>query len=110
MRSRAAILWETGQPWSVEEIELDPPQAQEVLVRLVASGLCHSDDHSRTGDLPMALPVVGGHEGSGVIEQVGPASRICGPATTSRSRSSPRAAAAPHAPPGTRTCAISGSS
>jgi S-(hydroxymethyl)glutathione dehydrogenase/alcohol dehydrogenase len=72
MRSRAAILWATGQPWSVEEIELDPPQAQEVLVRLAASGLCHSDDHSRTGDLPMALPVVGGHEGSGVIEQVGP--------------------------------------
>jgi S-(hydroxymethyl)glutathione dehydrogenase/alcohol dehydrogenase len=72
MRSRAAILWETGQPWSVEEIELDPPQEKEVLVRLVASGLCHSDDHARTGDLPMALPVVGGHEGSGVIEEVGP--------------------------------------
>lgn len=72
MRSRAAVLWEAGQPWSVEDIELDPPQAQEVLVRLAASGLCHSDDHARTGDLPLALPVVGGHEGSGIVEEVGP--------------------------------------
>jgi S-(hydroxymethyl)glutathione dehydrogenase/alcohol dehydrogenase len=71
VRSRAAILWETGQPWSVEDVELDPPKAQEVLVRLVASGLCHSDDHGRTGDLPMALPVVGGHEGAGIVEEVG---------------------------------------
>jgi NDMA-dependent alcohol dehydrogenase len=72
VRSRAAIMWETGQPWSVEEVVLDPPQAREVLVRLAASGLCHSDDHARTGDMPMALPVVGGHEGAGVVEEVGP--------------------------------------
>jgi NDMA-dependent alcohol dehydrogenase len=72
VRSRAAIMWETGQDWSVEEVELDPPKEREVLVRLAASGLCHSDDHARTGDMPMALPVVGGHEGSGVIEEVGP--------------------------------------
>ena len=43
MRSRAAILYEYGRPWSVEEFELDPPRSDEVLVRLAASGLCHSD-------------------------------------------------------------------
>jgi NDMA-dependent alcohol dehydrogenase len=72
VRTRAAMLWETGQPWSVEDVDLDPPQAHEVLIRLVASGLCHSDDHGRTGDMPMALPVVGGHEGAGIVEEVGP--------------------------------------
>lgn len=72
MRTRAAIIWETGTPWSVEEVELDPPKDHEILVRMVASGLCHSDDHVRTGDLPVPMPVVGGHEGSGVVEQVGP--------------------------------------
>lgn len=71
MHSRAAILWETNQPWSVEDVELDPPRAHEVLLRLVASGMCHSDDHGRTGDMPMALPSVGGHEGAAIIEEVG---------------------------------------
>ena len=51
MRSRAAILYEYGQPWSVEEFELDPPRAGEVLVQLAASGLCHSDEHIRMGFL-----------------------------------------------------------
>lgn len=71
MRSEAAILWETGGTWSVEEIELDPPKAGEVLVEMVASGLCHSDDHARTGDLPAVTPLIGGHEGSGVVMEVG---------------------------------------
>ncbi|WP_261566532.1 NDMA-dependent alcohol dehydrogenase [Frankia gtarii] len=72
MQTRAGIAWETGKPWSVEDVELDPPKANEVLVRLAASGLCHSDDHSITGDMPAALPMVGGHEGAGVVEEVGP--------------------------------------
>ena len=72
MRTEAAILWKTGDPWSVEEVELDPPHRGEILVRLAASGLCHSDDHVRVGDLPSELPVVGGHEGAGVVEEVGP--------------------------------------
>jgi S-(hydroxymethyl)glutathione dehydrogenase/alcohol dehydrogenase len=71
VRSEAAILWETGGTWSVEEIELDPPRAGEVLVEMVASGLCHSDDHARTGDLPAVTPLIGGHEGSGVVLEVG---------------------------------------
>lgn len=72
MKSKAAILWGTGQPWSVEEIELDDPQQNEVLVRIEAAGMCHSDDHVRLGDGYAALPTIGGHEGAGVIEAVGP--------------------------------------
>jgi len=71
MKSRAAILWGVGQDWSVEEIELDPPKEGEVLVKMAASGLCHSDEHLFTGDLPFALPIIGGHEGSGVVQEVG---------------------------------------
>jgi NDMA-dependent alcohol dehydrogenase len=71
MKTQAAILWEVGAPWSVEEIELDPPGPGEVLVKLAASGMCHSDEHLVTGDLPFELPVIGGHEGAGVVEQVG---------------------------------------
>jgi S-(hydroxymethyl)glutathione dehydrogenase/alcohol dehydrogenase len=71
MKSEAAILWETGGTWSVEEIELDPPKAGEVLVEMVASGMCHSDDHARTGDLPAVTPLIGGHEGSGIVMEVG---------------------------------------
>jgi NDMA-dependent alcohol dehydrogenase len=71
MKTKAAVLWETNTPWSVEEIELDPPNAGEVLVKLAASGMCHSDEHLVTGDLPFALPIIGGHEGAGVVEAVG---------------------------------------
>jgi S-(hydroxymethyl)glutathione dehydrogenase/alcohol dehydrogenase len=72
MKTTAAICRAIGQEWSVEEIELDPPESGEVLIRLAASGLCHSDDHIVTGDSPMPLPMIGGHEGSGVVEDVGP--------------------------------------
>ena len=71
MKTKAAILWEVNQPWSVEEIELDPPGPGEVLVKLAASGMCHSDEHLVTGDLPFALPIIGGHEGAGVVQEVG---------------------------------------
>lgn len=71
MKTRAAVLWQPNTPWSIEEIELDPPGRGEVLVKLAASGLCHSDEHLVTGDIPFALPIVGGHEGAGVVEQVG---------------------------------------
>jgi S-(hydroxymethyl)glutathione dehydrogenase/alcohol dehydrogenase len=71
MKTQAAILWEVGAPWSVEEIELDPPGPGEVLVKLAASGMCHSDEHVVTGDLPFELPLIGGHEGAGVVESVG---------------------------------------
>jgi len=72
MKTKAAILRGPQQDWEVVELELDPPRANEVLIRFVAAGLCHSDEHLRTGDLPGRYPIIGGHEGSGVIEEVGP--------------------------------------
>lgn len=77
MKSRAAILRTYGGPWSIEEFELDPPRAGEVLVAMAAAGLCHSDEHIRLGHLAApgadapAAPTIGGHEGSGVVVQVG---------------------------------------
>jgi NDMA-dependent alcohol dehydrogenase len=74
MRTRAAVLREYNQPWSVEEIELDPPKAGEVLVKMVASGMCHSDEHLLTGAFGGAAPqppAIGGHEGSGIVQEVG---------------------------------------
>ena len=74
MRTRAAVLHERNTPWNVEEIELDSPRAGEVLVKLAASGMCHSDEHVVTGDLAGATPeppMVGGHEGAGVVIEVG---------------------------------------
>src|SRR5215831_19051581 len=75
MKSKAAILWEVNTPWSIEETELDEPREGEVRVKLAASGLCHSDDHIVKGDLPTGLPIIGGHEGSGIVEAVGPSVR-----------------------------------
>ena len=72
MKTKAAILWGQNEKWQIEEVELDPPKEGEVLVKLAATGLCHSDDHLVTGDIPMPYPVVGGHEGAGVIVQTGP--------------------------------------
>jgi NDMA-dependent alcohol dehydrogenase len=72
MKTKAAVLREVGKDWEIIELDLDPPQAGEVLVRYVASGLCHSDDHLRTGDIPVRYPIVGGHEGAGIVEEVGP--------------------------------------
>ena len=72
MRTTAAVLWEPGGKWEIEELDLDPPNAGEVMVELTASGLCHSDEHLVTGDLPAVLPMVGGHEGAGRVIEVGP--------------------------------------
>ncbi len=71
MQARAAVLWGLNEEWKVSDVELDDPEPSEVLVRMAAAGLCHSDEHIVTGDIPMALPGVGGHEGAGVVEKVG---------------------------------------
>jgi alcohol dehydrogenase (nicotinoprotein) len=71
VKTRAAVLYDVGKDWEIVDLELDPPKANEVLVRFVASGLCHSDDHLRTGDIPVRYPIVGGHEGAGIVEEVG---------------------------------------
>jgi S-(hydroxymethyl)glutathione dehydrogenase/alcohol dehydrogenase len=73
METRAAILREVPGRWEVHTVDLDPPQDREVLVRIVASGLCRSDDHFATGDITVGhLPICGGHEAAGVVEAVGP--------------------------------------
>lgn len=72
MKTKAAVLWGANEKWEVEEVDLDPPNENEVLVKLTASGLCHSDHHLVTGDLPFPYPVVGGHEGAGIVAGVGP--------------------------------------
>ena len=72
MQTEAAILWEQNTEWSVEPIELDSPRQGEVLVKLAASGMCHSDEHLVTGDLGGIYPIIGGHEGAGVVQEVGP--------------------------------------
>jgi NDMA-dependent alcohol dehydrogenase len=69
--TRAAICWEVGRPWEITDCTLADPRAGEVLVKLEYAGLCHSDDHNITGDFPAALPVVGGHEGAGIVVAAG---------------------------------------
>jgi Zn-dependent alcohol dehydrogenase len=69
---RAVVLERPGVPVSVEQLELDPPRDGEVLVRMEASGVCHSDLHVRDGDWVRPGPIVLGHEGAGVVEAAGP--------------------------------------
>jgi S-(hydroxymethyl)glutathione dehydrogenase/alcohol dehydrogenase len=69
--ARAAVLEAPGAPLSIEDLTVESPRAGEVLVRLRASGVCHSDLHVRDGDWRRALPAVLGHEGAGVVEAVG---------------------------------------
>ena len=73
VKTKGALLYQPNTDWRVEEIEIGDPVQGEVLVRLAASGLCHSDEHARTGAnvLPM-YPFLGGHEGAGVVTKVGP--------------------------------------
>ena len=73
MRIRAAVLEEFGEPLAVQEVELAEPRAGEVLVRLVACGVCHTDLYTASGADPSGYaPAVLGHEGAGVVEKVGP--------------------------------------
>jgi NDMA-dependent alcohol dehydrogenase len=91
MKSTAAVLWGIGEKWSIEEIEISPPSAGEVLVEWKAAGLCHSEEHFFTGDfvlpeemrvqagLPSPFPMIGGHEGAGVVVEIGPGVRDLAP-------------------------------
>jgi len=85
MKVKAAVVTEAKGPWRTEVIEIDEPHAHEVKVKMAFSGLCFSDEHLRHGDIthePEVLemisgrktmfPVIGGHEGSGIVESVGP--------------------------------------
>lgn len=72
MKTQAAVMWHETGAFEISEVEVDPPKEGEVLVRFDYAGLCHTDEHMRNGDLGFTPPMVGGHEGSGVIEEVGP--------------------------------------
>lgn len=73
MKTKGALIWEFNQPWSVEEIEIGDPRKDEVKIQMEAAGMCRSDHHLVTGDIPMAgFPVLGGHEGAGIVTEVGP--------------------------------------
>ena len=73
IKSRAAVAWGPGQPLEITEIDVAPPQAGEVLVRIVASGVCHTDAFTLSGEDPEGIfPAVLGHEGGGIVEAVGP--------------------------------------
>jgi Zn-dependent alcohol dehydrogenase len=81
---RAAVLSEPGHPLEVQDVLLDPPGRAEILVRVEAAGVCHTDQHYMSGDLSCPLPVVVGHEGAGTVVTVGadvgrfrPGQRVC---------------------------------
>jgi S-(hydroxymethyl)glutathione dehydrogenase / alcohol dehydrogenase len=72
MKSKAAVAWGAGQPLEIEEIDVQGPKAGEVLVRVVASGVCHTDAYTLSGADPEGMfPVILGHEGAGIVEEVG---------------------------------------
>jgi S-(hydroxymethyl)glutathione dehydrogenase/alcohol dehydrogenase len=85
MRVKASIVSELNGPWHSEDVEIDEPHANEVKVKMAFAGMCHSDEHVRNGDMmpdpaitemligrKEIYPVIGGHEGSGIVESVGP--------------------------------------
>ena len=71
-RARGAVLRAVGKPTEVEDLVVAEPRAGEVRVRMLASGVCHSDLHVRDGEWPRPTPIVMGHEGAGIIEAIGP--------------------------------------
>ncbi len=71
MEIKAAVVFETSGDFSIEQLEISDPYDDEVLVRIVGTGICHTDLGARDQHLPIPLPSVFGHEGSGVVEKVG---------------------------------------
>ncbi|MDQ2861610.1 MAG: S-(hydroxymethyl)glutathione dehydrogenase/class III alcohol dehydrogenase [Pseudomonadota bacterium] len=72
MQTRAAVAWKAGQPFSIETVDLEGPRAGEVLVEIKATGICHTDEFTRSGGDPEGLfPAILGHEGAGVVLEVG---------------------------------------
>src|SRR6202043_716623 len=72
MKTRAAVAWEADKPLLIEEVDLDGPKAGEALVRIVATGVCHTDAFPLSGPDPGGLfPVILGHEGGGIVQEIG---------------------------------------
>ncbi|HLY58887.1 MAG TPA: NAD(P)-dependent alcohol dehydrogenase [Stellaceae bacterium] len=79
MKIKAAVIEEKSGPFAIDEVELDPPRADEVLVRIAGAGMCHTDLVCRDQYFPVPLPCVFGHEGSGVVEVIGDAVETVAP-------------------------------
>ena len=71
MKTLAAVVTEIGKPLSLMELDIEEPRDDEILVRIVATGVCHTDLVVQAGMLPVPLPVTLGHEGAGVVEKIG---------------------------------------
>ncbi|XP_006100351.1 alcohol dehydrogenase E chain-like [Myotis lucifugus] len=71
IKCKAAVLWEIKKPFSIEEVEVAAPKAHEVRIKMVASGVCRSDDHVVSGNFATPLPVIAGHEAAGIVESIG---------------------------------------
>src|SRR3954467_10369826 len=72
MRSRAAVAWEAGKPMSIETVEVSGPQAGEVLVEIIATGICHTDAYTLSGMASEGKsPAILGHEGAGIVREIG---------------------------------------
>lgn len=71
IKCKAAVLWEPHKPFTIEDIEVAPPKAHEVRIKMVATGVCRSDEHVVSGSLVTPLPAVLGHEGAGIVESIG---------------------------------------
>lgn len=71
IKCKAAVLWELKKPFSIEEVEVAPPKAHEVRIKMVATGVCRSDDHAVVGTISTPLPAILGHEAAGIVESVG---------------------------------------
>ncbi|MGN0314062.1 MAG: alcohol dehydrogenase catalytic domain-containing protein [Fusicatenibacter sp.] len=71
MKIKAAVTYEANAPFVIEEVDLAEPKDNEVLVKVVASGICHTDEVARSQMIPVPLPAVLGHEGCGIVEKTG---------------------------------------
>src|SRR3954462_5955062 len=73
MKTRAAVAWKSGAPLSIETVDLEGPRAGEVLVEIKATGICHTDEFTRSGGDPEGIfPAILGHEGAGIVVDIGP--------------------------------------
>ena len=73
MKKKAAVAWKSGEPLTIETVDLDGPRAGEVLVEIKATGICHTDYYTLSGADPEGIfPAILGHEGAGVVVDVGP--------------------------------------
>jgi S-(hydroxymethyl)glutathione dehydrogenase/alcohol dehydrogenase len=80
MKSKAAVAWKAGKPLEIEEVEVAAPRSGEVLIRMVATGVCHTDAFTLSGDDPEGIfPAILGHEGGAIVEEIGPGVKSVAP-------------------------------